>query len=215
MTALRFHTKGETSEEPGLPVTLDCRMTKSQHILSSCRTAYFFLRRISSVRHLLTQEATQTLIRSYVLSRLDYWNSLLAGCTKHLIDKLLHISSSRPPKETTCNTSIQTLHWLPISTLCFNNFTDTAPIYLSECLRPYVPAQPLRSPSDCQIQSTPRVSIETFGQRSFSFIAPKTWNELPHSLCHFESSTSSRQAQKLIFSSSSLFHSLPSTLFLN
>ena len=46
----------------------------------SCKAAYIQIRHISSIWHLLTPQATQTLVCSLVLSRLDYCNSLLAGC---------------------------------------------------------------------------------------------------------------------------------------
>ena len=68
--------------------------TMSQHIVSTCRTSYFFLRRISSVRHLLTQDTTQTLICSYGLPMLDDCNSLLAGCPKHPNDKFQSVQNS-------------------------------------------------------------------------------------------------------------------------
>ena len=49
---------------------------------------YLELRRISSIKHVLTVDATKTLVTSLVLSRLDYCNSLLSGVSQQLIDKL-------------------------------------------------------------------------------------------------------------------------------
>ena len=62
-------------------------MTLNAHISHTCRTAYTAIRQISSIRKFLTVDATKTLVCAFVLSRLDYCNSLLSGCPKHL-DKL-------------------------------------------------------------------------------------------------------------------------------
>ena len=61
------------SSVKNLGVTLDSNLSMSQHISNTCKAAYILIRHISSIRHLLTTQATQTL----VLSRLDYCNSLL------------------------------------------------------------------------------------------------------------------------------------------
>ena len=54
----------------------------------SHKAAYIQIRHISSIQHLLTTQATQTLVCSLVLSRLDYCNSLLSGCPQYLLGKL-------------------------------------------------------------------------------------------------------------------------------
>ena len=85
-----------TSETPmshlchvkNLGVTLDSNLSMSEHISNTCKAAYIQIRHISSIRHLFTTQATQTLICSLVLSRLDYCNSLLSGCPQYLLDRL-------------------------------------------------------------------------------------------------------------------------------
>ena len=63
-----------------LGVTLDCLLTMKTHVSNLVRTANFELCRISSIRHLLSTHATKTLVYAFVLSRLDYCNSLLFDC---------------------------------------------------------------------------------------------------------------------------------------
>ena len=63
------------SSVKNLGVTLDSNLSMSQHISYTCKAAYIQIRHISSIRHLLTTQATQTLVCSLVLSRLDYCNS--------------------------------------------------------------------------------------------------------------------------------------------
>ena len=58
-----------------LGVTFYCHLTMKTHVSNLVRSANFELRRISSIRHLLSTDATKTLVSAFVLSRLDYCNS--------------------------------------------------------------------------------------------------------------------------------------------
>ena len=51
---------------------LDSELSMKKHVIKICQTAYFELKRISSIRRCLTEDATQTLVTSYTLSRLDH-----------------------------------------------------------------------------------------------------------------------------------------------
>ena len=62
-----------------LGVIFDDKFSMKQQVGKTCQSAYLELRRISSFRHVLTADATKTLVISLVLSRLDYCNSLLSG----------------------------------------------------------------------------------------------------------------------------------------
>ena len=64
-----------------LGFTLDCHLTMNAHASNIARTCYFELRRLASIRRFLTNTATVTLVSAFVLSRIDYCNSLLFGST--------------------------------------------------------------------------------------------------------------------------------------
>ena len=64
-----------------LGFTLDCQLTMNAHVSNIARTCYFELRRLASIRRFLTSTATATLVSAFVLSRIDYCNSLLFGST--------------------------------------------------------------------------------------------------------------------------------------
>ena len=49
-----------------------------EHINFTCKTAFLEIRRISTIRHYLTDDATKTLVVSFALSRIVYFNSLSA-----------------------------------------------------------------------------------------------------------------------------------------
>ena len=50
--------------------------------------------RISSIRHLLTVTATKTLLSAFVLSKLDYCNSLLCGSPQFILHTLQRVQNS-------------------------------------------------------------------------------------------------------------------------
>ena len=70
-----------------LGVTLDSTLSLHHHVINVCRVAYLGLRRINSIRNLLSIDAVKTLACSLVLSRLDYCNSLLVGLPQYLIKR--------------------------------------------------------------------------------------------------------------------------------
>ena len=71
-----------------LGVCLDPTLSFQQQISSICCICYLELRRISAICHHLSEDVTKKLLCAFVLSRLDYCNSLLAGCPKYLLSKL-------------------------------------------------------------------------------------------------------------------------------
>ena len=85
---------------------LDKDLSMKEHINFICKTALLEIRRISTIRHYLTDDATKTLVVSLVLSRIDYCNSLLAGLPKPLGGKLQspkQCSPSCSPCTSTCS----------------------------------------------------------------------------------------------------------------
>ena len=189
---------------------LSSDLSIDKHILHTCRSAYTALRQISSIRSYLTVSATKVLVCAFVLSRIDYCNSLLAGCPKHAIDKLQRIQNSaarlvlRAKKRDHITPLLYSLHWLPVkarieyklSVLCHNFFSDSCPVYLSALLSVYSPARNLRSSSDTRTLSIPRVRTKTFGERAFSFCGPKQWNSLPADIRSISNTDTFKKALK-------------------
>ena len=73
--------------------TLDCHLTMNAHISNIARTCYFELRRLASIRRFKTSTATATLVSAFVLSRIDYCNSLLFGSTHDVTNHLQRIQN--------------------------------------------------------------------------------------------------------------------------
>ena len=186
-----------------LGVILDQSLSFEKQVSNICKIAYLELRRISSVRHLLSTDATKTLICAFVLSRIDYCNSLLAGLPKYLIERLQRIQNHaarvvcRAGKYDHTSPLLHSLHWLSvsnrisykISTLTFSSLFENGPSYLSDLLQIYTPSRQLRSCADDRILRQSQFRTKT-GERSFSFQAPAVWNKLPYSLRHSDSISS-------------------------
>ena len=62
-----------------LGVLLDSTLSLHQHVMNVYRVAYLELRRINSIRNLLSIDAVKTLVCSFVFSRVDYCKPLRVG----------------------------------------------------------------------------------------------------------------------------------------
>ena len=101
---------------------LDSNLTMKPHIIKICQTAYYELKRITSISRCLTEDAAKQLVTSYVfLSRLDYCNSLLIGSPNSVILPIQKVQNTaahlihRAPCHQKCTPLLQQLHWLPSS----------------------------------------------------------------------------------------------------
>ena len=64
------------------------------HVEDICHRAYIDIRRISSICHLLSIDATKTLLSTFVLPKLDHCNSLFYGGPMYLLEGLQKVQSS-------------------------------------------------------------------------------------------------------------------------
>ena len=181
-----------SSSAQNLGFILSDDMTMDAHISHMCRSAYIALRQISSIRQYLSLQATKTLVCSLVLSRLDYANSLLSGCSKQSLDRLQKVQNNaarltlKLKKTDHITPALKQLHWLPIQSRityklclhCHNFFSRSAPAYLSDLLTVYTPSRSLRSSDDSYKLVVPRTNRKV-GDCAFSISAPKQWNTLP------------------------------------
>ena len=175
---------------------LDETLSMEAHVKQLCRILYLQLRRISKIRSFLSTDAANTLAVSFILSRLDYCNSLLTGLHENQLNKLQRIQNHaarivlRKPRRESAKALLRALHWLPIrarieykvACFCFKCiYHENTPAYLCDLVQTYNPSRTLRS-SDTSLLSIPRYSLDTFGKKSFSVSGPKVWNSLPLSL---------------------------------
>ena len=82
-----------------------------------------------------------------------------------------------------------------IDGVCFpQNFHCIIPKYLSDLLVTYKPSHSLRAESQCLLKIPP--SRSNYGDRAFSVIGPKLWNNLPNEIKQCNSVISFKTALK-------------------
>ena len=170
------------------------KLSMKQQVSKVCQSTYLELRRIGSLRHVLTDEATKALVTSLVLSGLDYCNSLLSGMTQQLHEKLQKVQNCsarlifKTSKCTHASSLLTKLHWLPIaqrieykvSSMCYDVVSETAPPYLSDLLHLYILSRSSGSSADIRTFRITKRKEKSQGQRNFPHPGPVTWNKFPH-----------------------------------
>ena len=131
-----------------LGFTLDCHLTMNAHVSNIARICYFELHHLSSIRRFLTSTATATLVSAFVLSRIDYCNSLLFGSNHDVTSHLQRIQNYAArvilclPMSSSITMHLRSLHWFPvkvrntykIACLCYHCYSSTAPSYVTDML---------------------------------------------------------------------------------
>ena len=165
------------------------------HVSDIALTCYFELRHLASIRRFLTSTATATLVSSFVLSRIDYCDSLLFGSTHDVTSHLQRMQNYATrvilclPMSSSITTHLKSLHWLPvkvrstykIACLCYHCHSSTAPSYVADMLhRKLLHTRNTRS-SSCTMPllNRPAHSKAILGDRSFSF-ASFVCNSIPN-----------------------------------
>ena len=163
-----------------------------KHISSICCASFLELLRIASIRPYLSQSAAARVVAAMVISRLDYCNSVFIGLPEDQIARLQRVQNNATrlvlKKRRTrdhVTPPVKELHWLPvtfrcqykIATLAYRHFEGSLPPYLSSSLCTYEPSRSLRSSNE-KLLKIPKRNLKSFGQRSFSFMAPSLWNSL-------------------------------------
>ena len=173
-----------------------CDKYLNAHVSNIARTCYFELRRLASIRRFLTSTATATLVSAFVLSRIDYCNSLLFGSTHDVTSHLQRIQNYaarvilRLPMSSSITIHLKSLHWLPvkvrstykIACLCYHCHSSTAPSYVTDMLhrKPLHTRNTRSSSYTMPLLNRPAHSKATLGDCSFSFASSSVWNSIPN-----------------------------------
>ena len=152
---------------------------------------------------------TATLVSAFILSRLDYCNSILSGCPRSLILRLQKVQNNAArlilgiSKREHISPHLASLHWQPIDSrikyklacICYNSMSTNSPPYLSD-LTVYTASRQLRSCSDNSVLRRPSVRTVSYGQRSFAHSAPSAWKFLPQQVRSSDSVSTFRSRTK-------------------
>ena len=127
----------------------DQNLSMIPHINKICKAASFHIYNIRRIRKYLNNDATQTLVHSIVICRLDYCNSLLYKVPAVHMSKLQRIQNSAArlvfstPRFNHITPVLFSLHWLPVAyriefkilVLAFKAIYQLAPSYICNLVR--------------------------------------------------------------------------------
>ena len=179
----------------------DHEMSMARQVNNICKLGFMQLRKIAQLRKYLNTTAAESIVHAFVTSRVDYCNSLLNGIPEYLFDRIQRLQNAAARlicgvrKFDHITPTMIDLHWLPIRQrvkfktllITFKSVNGSAPEYLCELLVKYKQEYNLRSVTNTQTRDdfllkVPKTNLKCCGDRAFSAIAPKLWNELPYAL---------------------------------
>lgn len=155
------------------------------------------LRQIRSVRRSLTPQALLTLVRALLVSKVDYCNSVLAGVSAHLLDRLQSVLNAAArliffSEEVRTHQPLRLLRELHslrvperirfrLCVLAFRCLHGTASSYLADNLRRAADIDDRRHfrSSNTESLAVPSTRRSTLGDRAFPVAAVRAWNDLP------------------------------------
>ena len=166
------------------------------HNSTIAQTCYLEQHCLASSHRFLTSTATATLVSAFVLSRIDYCNSLLFGSTHDVTSHLQLLQNYaarvilRLPISSSITIHLKSLHWLPVNVrstykiacLCYHCHSSTAPSYVTDMLhkKPLHTRNTRSSSYTIPLLNRPAHSKVTLGDRSFSFASSSVWNSIPN-----------------------------------
>jgi hypothetical protein len=173
---------------------LDEHMSMSHQVNQTVKTAYMTIKSLYKIRQFLTPAALKKITQSLVLSRIDYMSILLMGAPNKTIKKAQKamnaaarlITNTR--RQDHISPVLKDLQWMTvknridykIALMVFKSRIGKSPSYITDLIRAYSPPRPLRSGNQSLLQE--RRVKSSLGQKSFTYRAPKVWNDLPHTI---------------------------------
>ena len=179
-----------------LGVVIDEELKMDAHVGRITFLCFYQLRQIRAIRQSLSDSAIRTLIHSFVITRIDYCNSVLSGITAVQTERVQRILNAaarlvlRIPKFAPVSMLIRdNLHWLPavqrikfkILQLVANCIHQRAPLYLQELcvLVSVVPGRRRLRSADQFCLVVNRCRLSSMQRRGFAVAGPLAWNDLP------------------------------------
>ena len=183
-----------------LGVIIDQDQSLKEQVNAICRSCYGHLRSIIQIRPYLTKSTAHTTVQSLISSRLDYCNSLLAELPQYLIHKLQKVQNwaarivLNVKKHDSISVHLHQLHWLTvkfrikfkINLPVYRSLNRQAPSYLTTMLNYQQHQHTTTLARKSYMLQEKRSKLVSMGDRAFSVVAPKYWNELPDDIRNIE-----------------------------
>jgi len=191
-----------------LGVKLDSDFNLEKQINSVVKASFFQLRQITKLKPFLSFKDLERVIHAFITTRLDYCNSLYVGVNQATLYRLQIVQNAAARlltgtrKREHIMPVLASLHWLPVCfriqfkilLFVFKSLHGQAPAYIDDLLMMHAPLRSLRSADDLLMMhaplrslrsadqlllAVPRTRLKNRGDRAFSVVAPRLWNDLP------------------------------------
>ena len=183
-------------------------MSGSEHVKHTAASVNYHLRNIYRIGRYITIDSCHKLVRSLVLSQLDYANSMLYGIASKDCKKLQSLQNRatravcRSDRRHPSAPLLGDLHGLPLASqivfklllLTYKGINGLLSSYLAEFLFLYVPSRPNMRSANRFLLVTPRTQC-TLGDKAFAAVALRLWNSLP---IHFRNCSSTTLFKKAL-----------------
>ena len=167
------------------------------------RTCNFRLKNLARIGSKLDTDLKKTLVQNYILTRLDYCNSIFTSLNSKNLNKLQSVLNSaahfvfndynrnwnKRSSSAVTEKLLFDLHFLPVQfrvifkicLLCYKCINQQAPSYLSELinLREQSAYYNLRIDTDVTFLNIPTKPHLKKSEFAFEHYAPSIWNEIP------------------------------------
>ncbi len=167
-------------------------MRLDKQITSIVKMSFVNLKDRYQGRSCMSLDSLETMVHAFIISCLDYCNSLLCGLPKNQIKKFQAIRNTAARLVTNSYKYdhiapiLKYLHWLPVQQqinfkillFTFKYLHGQAPKYLQDLLIWFQP-KGLRSDNKLLLVVTKSKQV-TYGDHAFSIAAPRLWNALPN-----------------------------------
>ena len=180
-----------------LGVLIDNTLSFKEQIMRVVKIAGYHLKNIAFIKKYLDEYTLRMLIHNYVISRLDYCNSLYYGLPNYLLRKIqlvmnraARLIKGLSPRDRITPTLIE-LHWLPIKArimykLCVitrQALITGKPEYINKSLNKSRLNTTIetRHTTDPHHLDEPRYNL-VLGLRAFDKCAPRLYNKLPRDI---------------------------------
>ena len=206
--------KKDTAKSLGVKMDSDLSMKRQ---IGEVRKAYWTLTNLGNFGHFLTEERKILLVKTLVLSKVDYCNALYAGINKSEVRKLGDTSNSVirfifkiKDWEVDLKVYYKKAHILPadlrikykVCLLVHKALEGSSPHYIRQLICLYHEQsnkQGLRAFSDKRLLLRLPIKETKISRRLFSFQAPLWWNELPANLRHCQDTVTFKRDLKTCY----------------
>ena len=180
-TCIRF-----SSSVKYLGVYFDPQLTLRSHINHVSSRCYLLLRNIGRIRSILSQSQIEVLVHAVISSKIDYCNSIYYGINKDAISALQKIQNAairmifKFKKRYSVSQYFAKLHWLKVEQRVYYKII----LLVFKCVYNRAPTQLIDKIVNYKNTDTLTLKCVQFntkaGRRSFSYIGPRLWNEVPY-----------------------------------